>query len=102
MAEVTIHLRRAGASTEIFVALSSDEDTLPHEHERLHRCLVASLLGAGVFADRGPDGPVSVDRVRPAREAAGGGCCGGGFIPSGPPDVPGGYDDESIDSFDLY
>jgi hypothetical protein len=59
MALMTITVRRDAESgrTTVWVGLRSDEDALPHEHEELHRRLVAGLLPAA-----------AVGRERPARE----------------------------------
>lgn len=50
MAEVTLTLRfnRDTGQREIIVGYEGDADALPHEHERDHRALVASLLGASL------------------------------------------------------
>jgi hypothetical protein len=59
MAELTITVRRTDDGLVVRVGLESDEDALPHEHEALHRRLVAELFpGAEVV------------RERPAAEAA--------------------------------
>lgn len=50
MAEMTILLRRDPNSGKqnIIVKLDSDPDSLPHEHEQLHKRLVKQLVGNGV------------------------------------------------------
>jgi hypothetical protein len=69
VAELTIHLRRDAETglPVIRVSLQSDEDALPHEHERQHQQLVSRLLPA-VDAGCGADGWLVVERERPARE----------------------------------
>ncbi len=59
MALSTVTVRRDAATgrTLVWVGLRSDEDALPHEHEALHRRLVAALLPAA-----------GLGRERPARE----------------------------------
>ncbi len=50
MAEMTIRLRTDPntGKKDIVVSLESDEDSLPHEHEQMHRALVEKLIGAGL------------------------------------------------------
>jgi hypothetical protein len=62
MAEVTIRFRynRATGRRELIVGYESDDDLLPHEHERDHRALVEALIGQPVGADT----DVLVERVR--------------------------------------
>lgn len=49
---------------DLIVKLDSDEDHTSHEHETLHRKLVAQLIGSGVFsADQ--LGSLIVERVSP-------------------------------------
>jgi len=51
MAEMTIRLipDPATGKKNIVVALHSDEDALPHEHEQMHRALVEKLVNAGLL-----------------------------------------------------
>ena len=59
MAALTITVgREAGGRTTVQVGLQSGDDTLPQEHEELHRRLTAVLLPV-----------VGVRRDRPAHEA---------------------------------
>jgi hypothetical protein len=50
MAEMTISLRcdPATGKKNIVVTLRSDEDTLPQEHEQLHRRIVDQLIHGGI------------------------------------------------------
>lgn len=77
MAELTITLSRQGlARRQIVVRLSPDEDTMPHEHELIHRRIVEQLLDSKELSES-PHAPIQVERIRPAREPEVG-CCGGG------------------------
>jgi hypothetical protein len=50
---------------DLIVKLDSDEDHTSHEHETLHKKLIAQLVGSGVFsADQ--LGTLVVERVNPA------------------------------------
>ena len=51
MAEMTIRLipDPATGKKNIVVALRSDEDALPHEHEQMHRALVEKLVNGGLL-----------------------------------------------------
>jgi hypothetical protein len=51
MAEMTIRLQNdpATGKRNIIVSLRSDDDALPHEHERLHAALVEKLIEGGVI-----------------------------------------------------
>jgi len=53
MAELTIILRRDPQSGKqnIVVKLDSDPDSLPIEHEQLHRRLIEKLVGKGIKAE---------------------------------------------------
>jgi hypothetical protein len=53
MAELTIILRRDPQSGKqnIVVKLDSDPDSLPIEHEQLHKKLVEKLVGQGIKAE---------------------------------------------------
>jgi len=63
MAEMEIRLRRdpATGKQDIHISLSGDMDSLPHEHEQMHRALVEKLVGKGIL--KGDDvGKVTVTR----------------------------------------
>src|SRR5262249_18771565 len=51
MAEMTIRLRinPLTGKKDIHIALRSDEDALPHEHEQQHKALVDRLIEGGVL-----------------------------------------------------
>lgn len=51
MAEMTIRLipDPATGKKNIVIALRSDEDALPHEHEQMHRALVEKLVNGGLL-----------------------------------------------------
>jgi hypothetical protein len=51
MAEMTIQLKidPATGKKDIIIALRSDEDALPHEHEQQHQRLVEKLIEGGVL-----------------------------------------------------
>ena len=53
MAEMIIMLRRdkSTGKQNIIVKLDSDPDSLPIEHEQLHRKLVETLVGKGIDAE---------------------------------------------------
>ncbi|MBM4095387.1 MAG: hypothetical protein ACKO9Z_18435 [Planctomycetota bacterium] len=55
MAEMTIRLRvnPVTGRHEVKVDLESDSDALPHEHEEMHRALLAKLVGAGLVPGDG-------------------------------------------------
>jgi hypothetical protein len=66
MAEVTIRLvanPRTG-KRDIYIDYTSEEDALPHEHEKDHRRVVEELLGKGIL-DEDEVGEVNVQRVKP-------------------------------------
>ena len=48
MAEMTIRLipDPATGKKTIIISLTGDQDSLPHEHEQMHRALVNKILGA--------------------------------------------------------
>lgn len=50
MAEMTIRLQTdpVTGKKDIIVSLTSDDDSLPHEHEQQHRALVEKLIEGGV------------------------------------------------------
>jgi hypothetical protein len=68
MARLIVHLQRPpqGGSALIHVALTSDEDATPREHEQQHRRIVQRLLPGLDLDDPGPN--VEVERVRPAQD----------------------------------
>jgi hypothetical protein len=76
MARLTIRLVRPDQDLSLVlqVALLSDEDSTPSEHEHDHRRLVGALL-PGIDLDAPPAG-VQVERDRPLREPCP--SCGGG------------------------
>ncbi len=51
MAEMTIQLKidPVTGKKDIIIALKSDEDALPHEHEQQHQRLVEKLIEGGVL-----------------------------------------------------
>jgi hypothetical protein len=51
MAEMTIQLKidPATGKKDIIIALKSDDDALPHEHEQQHQRLVEKLIEGGVL-----------------------------------------------------
>ncbi len=53
MAEMTIRLRvnPLTGKKDIVIALDSDDDSLPHEHEHLHRQLVEKLIHGGLVGE---------------------------------------------------
>ena len=63
MAEVTIRFRfnPATGQRELIIGYESDDDALPHEHERDHRALAEALLGQPLDDTVGA---VRVERVR--------------------------------------
>ena len=62
MAEVTIRFRfnRKTGQKEMVISYESEEDALPHEHERDHRALAEQLLGRKLDDDVGD---IIVERV---------------------------------------
>lgn len=63
MAEMTITLRIDPVTNkkDIVVTLRSDEDSLPHEHEQLHRQLVDRLTEGGLLK-AGEAGKLVIER----------------------------------------
>ena len=63
MARLTIQFvpREAGSPLLFRVALCSDEDATPREHEQQHRCLVRALFG-GLDLDGGRPAHIAVER----------------------------------------
>lgn len=71
MPEMTIRLRinPETGKKDIIIAMRSDEDALPHEHEQQHRQLVDRLLEGGLIkADE--MGKIVVEREEEAKEPA--------------------------------
>ena len=62
MAEVTIRFRfnRKTGQKDMVISYESEEDALPHEHERDHRALAEQLLGRKLDDDVGD---IVVERV---------------------------------------
>lgn len=77
MAEMTIRLQidPATGKRDIIVTLRSDDDSLPHEHEELHRTLVDKLVEGGLLK-KGEAGKLIIDR--PEEES----------LPAGPQSTP--------------
>jgi hypothetical protein len=55
MADVTIRFRHnpATGKRDLVISYESDQDALPHEHERDHRALVEQLIGQKLGDDVG-------------------------------------------------
>jgi hypothetical protein len=70
MAEMTIRLRvnPETGKKDIIISLHSDEDSLPHEHEQLHRKLVEKLISGGLIGD-GEAGNVVIERLEDGASA---------------------------------
>jgi hypothetical protein len=71
MAEMTLRLRcdpQTGKQV-LVIALRSDEDALPQEHEQMHQALVEKLIHQGVLK-AGELGQIVVERVSKEAEAA--------------------------------
>ena len=67
MADVTIRFRHnpSTGKRELVINYESDDDALPHEHERAHRAWVEQILGRPI----GEDERLVVERTRSARPA---------------------------------
>jgi hypothetical protein len=78
MARLTIQFTPAGPLRRLRVALCSDEDATPREHEQDHRRLVQSLL-PGIDLEADGSRGVVVEREAPAVEPQLG-CSGGGEV----------------------
>lgn len=63
MAEMTIRLQidPETGKKDIIVSLRSDDDSLPHEHEQMHRDLVDKLIEGGIV-EAGEVGKLVVER----------------------------------------
>jgi hypothetical protein len=71
MAEMTIRLRidPNTGKKDIVIALRSDADALPHEHEEQHRKLVEKLIEGGVLK-AAEVGQIIVERVEEVPQPA--------------------------------
>lgn len=71
MAEMTIQLKidPATGKKDIIIALRSDDDALPHEHEQQHQRLVEKLIEGGVLK-AAEVGKIIVEREAEAGEPA--------------------------------
>jgi hypothetical protein len=71
MAEMTIQLKidPATGKKDIIIALRSDDDALPHEHEQQHQRLVEKLIEGGVLK-ASEVGQIIVEREEEAGEPA--------------------------------
>jgi hypothetical protein len=71
MAEMTIRLRcdPTTGKKDILISLRSDEDSLPHEHEQLHRALVDKLIDKGLLL-ASELGQIIVEREEKVQEPA--------------------------------
>ncbi len=71
MAEMTIRLRidPNTGKKDIVIALSSDADALPHEHEEQHRKLVEKLIEGGVLK-AAEVGQIIVERIEEGPQPA--------------------------------
>ena len=71
MAEMTIQLKidPATGKKDIIIALRSDDDALPHEHEQQHQRLVEKLIEGGVLQAT-EVGKIIVEREAEASEPA--------------------------------
>jgi hypothetical protein len=69
MAEMTIRLRcdPATGKKDIIISLRSDEDSLPHEHEQLHKALVDKLIDKGLL-QASELGQIVVEREEEAKQ----------------------------------
>lgn len=71
MAEMTIRLipDPHTGKKNIIIALRSDADALPHEHEQQHRALVDKLIEGGLVK-AGEVGQITVTREKDEKEGA--------------------------------
>jgi hypothetical protein len=69
MAEMTIRLRcdPATGKKDILISLRRDEDSLPHEHEQLHKALVDKLIDKGLL-QASELGQIIVEREEEAKQ----------------------------------
>ena len=72
MAEVTIRFRfnRKTGQKDMVISYESEDDALPHEHERDHRALAEQLLGRKLDDDVGDIIVERVTKKQPANEQA--------------------------------
>lgn len=65
MGEVTIRLvsNKVTGKRDIYIEYESDDDALPHEHEKEHKGIVEQLLGKGILRPE-EAGEVKVGRVQ--------------------------------------
>jgi len=65
MPEVTLQLRinPQTGKKDIIIAMRSDEDALPHEHEQQHRALVDKVINGGLLKAE-ELGKIVVERVQ--------------------------------------
>jgi hypothetical protein len=70
MAEMTIRLEidPATGKKDIVVSLKGDADSLPHEHEQLHRQLVERLIEGGLL-EKSEAGKLVIERDADETEA---------------------------------
>ena len=59
--EIRLRVNPQTGKKDIIIALSGDEDALPHEHEQQHRALVDKLIEGGLVK-AGEIGKISVER----------------------------------------
>jgi hypothetical protein len=71
MAEMTIRLRcdPATGKKDILISLRSDADSLPHEHEQLHKALIDKLIDKGLL-QASELGQIVVEREEEAKQPA--------------------------------
>jgi hypothetical protein len=71
MAEMTIHLRcdPATGKKDILISLRRDADSLPHEHEQLHKALVDKLIDKGLL-QTSELGQIVVEREEETKQPA--------------------------------
>jgi hypothetical protein len=71
MAEVTIRmiLDPDTGKRQIIIAMKSDEDAMPHEHEQSHRAIVDKLLEKGLVKAQ-DIGQIVVTRDEPEKQPA--------------------------------
>lgn len=75
MAELTIRLRKdpETGKHDIIIDLESDADSLPHEHENMHREAVEKILGKGsigkvIIEREGQSTPATAEESGPLEE----------------------------------
>lgn len=72
MGDITIRFRMnvETGKKDIVVEYESDDEALPHEHERRHKEIVEKLIGQGLLAAE-EAGEVKVERIRGAPKRGG-------------------------------